>query len=70
VTAVDTTGAGDLYHAGYIYGTLGGWSLPRRMRFAAAAGALAATELGARGMLPSLEDVQAMVQEIPESAGS
>ena len=69
VKAVDTTGAGDIYHAGYIYGALDGWSLLRRMRFAAAAGALAATELGARGMLPTLQEVQALLHQIPETAG-
>ena len=58
----DPTGAGDVYHAGYIYGLLNGWSLERRMRFAAAAAALATTALGARGFLPPLDEVESLVR--------
>lgn len=66
VETVDTTGAGDIYHAGYLYGALHGWTLPRRMRFAAAAGALAATALGARGCLPSRAQVESLAAvELP-----
>jgi len=66
VETVDTTGAGDIYHAGYLYGTLNGWAVSRRLRFAAAAGALAATALGARGRVPSLTEVEALARtEIP-----
>jgi ribokinase len=63
VPTVDTTGAGDVYHAGYLYGVLQGWSLARRMTFAAAAAALATMALGARGHLPTLEEVKALVRE-------
>jgi sulfofructose kinase len=57
VSTIDTTGAGDLYHAGYLYGVLQGWSLKRRMTFGAAAAALATTGLGARGCIPELAQV-------------
>src|SRR5690606_19341679 len=33
VTAVDTTGAGDVFRAGFIYGTLQGWDTRRTLRF-------------------------------------
>jgi sugar/nucleoside kinase (ribokinase family) len=62
VECVDTTGAGDIYHAGYLYGVLQGWSLSRRMTFAAAAAALATTALGARGRIPALNEVEALVR--------
>ena len=63
VTAVDTTGAGDVYHAGYLFGLLQGWSLSRRMQFASAAAALSCTALGARGCLPARDDVEALMRE-------
>jgi sugar/nucleoside kinase (ribokinase family) len=34
VEALDTTGAGDVFDAGFIFGTLAGWPLERRLRFA------------------------------------
>lgn len=34
VTALDPTGAGDVFAAGFTYGTLAGWTLEQRLRFA------------------------------------
>lgn len=48
VHAVDTTGAGDIFHGAFIYGLLQNWSLERIMGFANAAAALNCTRLGAR----------------------
>jgi sugar/nucleoside kinase (ribokinase family) len=47
VDAVDGTGAGDAFAAGFLYGKLAGWPLERCARFANAAGALATTAVGA-----------------------
>ena len=47
VVEVDGTGSGDAFAAGLLYGTLAGWSFERAVRFACAAGALAATAVGA-----------------------
>ena len=49
VPVVDTTGAGDVFHAGFIYGLLQGWPLERQLDFACAAAALNCTAAGARG---------------------
>jgi sugar/nucleoside kinase (ribokinase family) len=49
VPVVDTTGAGDVFHAGFIYGLLQGWPLERQLDFACAAAALNCTASGARG---------------------
>jgi sulfofructose kinase len=62
VDVVDTTGAGDVYHAGYIRGLLEGWQLARRMEFASASAALATTGLGARGCLPDRNEVESLIR--------
>jgi sulfofructose kinase len=63
VPAVDTTGAGDAFHAGLIYGLLlAGWSLRRAGLFASALAALNCTALGARGGLVGQDDVVRFLQ--------
>ena len=47
VDAVDGTGAGDAFAAGFLYGRLAGWTTEACARFANAAGALATTAVGA-----------------------
>lgn len=58
VPVVDTTGAGDTFHAGFIYGLLQGWSLDRQLDFACAAAALNCTAVGARGGLRTVETIE------------
>jgi len=58
VPVVDTTGAGDIFHAGFIYGLLQGWPLERQLDFACAAAALNCTEVGARGGIQPLETIE------------
>jgi sugar/nucleoside kinase (ribokinase family) len=60
VVAVDTTSAGDLFHAGMLHALLGGWDVGRALRFAAAAAALECTALGGRAAIPTLERVNAL----------
>ena len=60
VPVVDTTGAGDMFHAAYIYGLLQDWPLDRQLRFACAAAALNCTAPGARGgigSIPAIDDL-------------
>lgn len=55
VSVVDTTGAGDIFHAGFIYGLLQGWELERQLDFACAAAALNCMADGARGGIQPVE---------------
>jgi len=57
VDAVDTTGAGDVFRAGFIYALLRGDSPEAILRFACAAAAVSCTRRGAINSVPSLEDV-------------
>lgn len=58
VAAVDTTGAGDIFHAGFIYGLIHGWPLQRQLQFASAAAALNCTADGARGGIQSVAKIE------------
>lgn len=61
VEAVDTTGAGDTFHAGFIYGFLQGWRLQQQLEFACAAAALNCAAIGARGGIQSVENIQKLI---------
>lgn len=61
VETVDTTGAGDIFHAGFIYGLLQGWPLQRQLDFACAAAALNCTAIGARGGIQSVDSIEQLI---------
>ncbi len=61
VPVVDTTGAGDIFHAGFIYALLQDWPLDRQLEFACAAAALNCTAVGARGGIHSLDDIADLI---------
>ena len=58
IDVVDTTGAGDVFHAGFIYGLLQNWDLEKILQFANAVAALKCRELGGRKGIPTLREVQ------------
>ncbi len=62
VEAVDTTGAGDVFHGGFAYGLLRGWPLRKTVRFAAAMAALQCTHLGGRPGIPNLKEVESFLR--------
>jgi sulfofructose kinase len=61
VPAVDTTGAGDIFHAGFIYGLLQNWPLQRNLDFACAAAALNCMAAGARGGIQIIEKIETLM---------
>lgn len=65
VETVDTTGAGDVFRAGLIYGILRRWPAERTLRFANAAAAMSCTKLGAMTSVPALSEVEALLARQP-----
>ena len=61
VESVDTTGAGDIFHAGFIYALLQGWPLPKQLDFACAAAALNCTAVGARGGIRPVGEIERLI---------
>lgn len=57
VPVVDGTGAGDVFHAGFIYGLLAAWPIEKTVRFASWAASCTCRELGGRKGIPSHETV-------------
>ena len=55
VEAVDTTGAGDVFHGAFLYGMLQGWRVEKVAEFACAVAALSCTRLGGRSGIPDVE---------------
>lgn len=56
VTALDTTGCGDVFHAGVILGLLKDWDIETGLDFAAWAAARVSLQLGGRAGIPPLDE--------------
>jgi sugar/nucleoside kinase (ribokinase family) len=63
VLVADTVGAGDSFDAGFLYGTLNGWSLDRALRLACACGSLSARLPGGTQAQPTLDEVMEAMGE-------
>jgi sulfofructose kinase len=57
VEVIDSTGAGDIFHGGFIYGLLRNWPLRKIMDFANAAAGLSCGYLGARTGIRPLQEI-------------
>ncbi len=57
VRALDTTGAGDVFHGAFLYGLARDWTMEEILEFSCAAAALNCTAPGARGGIASLEKI-------------
>ncbi|MBA2340796.1 MAG: hypothetical protein H0V88_10400 [Pyrinomonadaceae bacterium] len=58
----DTTGAGDAFHAGFLYGLLAGEELEACLRTACAVAALKCRSLGARAGLPTRDELSDFIR--------
>jgi sugar/nucleoside kinase (ribokinase family) len=61
---VDTTGAGDVFHAGFIYGLLQNWDSEKILQFANAVAALKCRELGGRKGIPTLTEAEEFLNRL------
>jgi sugar/nucleoside kinase (ribokinase family) len=60
---VDTTGAGDNFNAGFLYGFLNEWDLPRALRLGCVCGSLSARAAGGTTAQPTLAEALAFIAE-------
>jgi ribokinase len=63
VKAVDTTGAGDVFHGAYAYGVVHGWDIKKTVEFASAVAAMKCRELGGRTGIPALQEAMRFLRE-------
>ena len=63
VETVDTTGAGDVFHGGYIYGLLRKWSLQATVRFRVGRRCNEVQESGGTAGIPRPAEVQQFLEE-------
>jgi sulfofructose kinase len=62
VDTVDTTGAGDIFHAGFAYTLIQGYPLSQALEFSCAAAALSCMAPGARGGIATLDEIDRLLR--------
>lgn len=67
VDALDTTGAGDVFHGALLYALVQQWPLREAVRFASATAALKCRVAGGRAGIPTLEEVTKMLSSASAS---
>lgn len=58
VEAVDTTGAGDIFHGAFTYCIANNYSLEKTLKIANITGALSVTKIGSKNSIPEKEDIK------------
>ena len=64
VKAVDSTGAGDIFHGAFTYGMSQNWPMKKVLRFANLAGAMSVTRVGGRNSIFELEEMVEVYNEV------
>ncbi len=65
---IDTTGCGDLFHAGFIYGILKKWPVSECLDFGAWAAAMVSRYLGGRKGIPTLAEIEKYRNELKRTS--
>lgn len=65
VQAVDSTGAGDIFHGAFAYGLYRGYSMKKNLEQCSAAAALSVQKLGSQTSIPSGEETEAFLSLCP-----
>ncbi|NMA50454.1 MAG: hypothetical protein GX951_01210 [Mollicutes bacterium] len=63
VEAIDTTGAGDIFHASFAYALCQGYDLEKTITFANIAAGLSTTKVGVHASVPELSDIMAYFKQ-------
>lgn len=63
IKCIDTTGAGDAFHGAFCYAMVMGFPLQQALTFSNAAAAINCTGIGARGHIPTLPEVGALLTD-------
>lgn len=58
VKAIDSTGAGDVFHGAFVYGIANGFDIEKTLKYANIAGAISVTRMSGRNSIPSLDEVE------------
>lgn len=64
VKAVDTVGAGDIFHGAFVYGLANGFDLEKTLKYSNIAGCLSVTKIGNYDSIPNLKEVEEIYEEI------
>lgn len=58
VKAIDSTGAGDLFHGAFVYSLVNNYSLENSLKFSNIVGGLSVTKVGGRYSVPTFEEIK------------
>ncbi|KYD25490.1 5-dehydro-2-deoxygluconokinase [Geobacillus icigianus] len=67
---VKTFGAGDSYAAGFIYGLMNGWTIPKAMEYGAAAASIVISSHSCSDAMPTLDQIEQFIQQHKSSSAT